>query len=785
MKYKKLEDLEEGLSGEPTLNLRDILAPYVYRWPVFVIASMLTVFFAFIYLRYAKPVFQVDSMLLIKDEKNGGSNNEILNQLDLFSSSKIVDNEIDILKSKTLMREVVNRLHLDVTLKSEGRVIAVDVYNNKPVVIKILEIKRSCYGRPYTLSFPNSKTFLLQDPATEETFKGELGKLQQNKLGSFIISATPYLRNNLKNDFQVIFLNPEGVVAQYVSLLSIEPSSKQSTVLRISLNSTVPERGRDIVNTLIAVYNEASLKDKNQTVKNSIDFINERLKLITVELTDVEKNVEDFKSTQGLTDISGEASLFLESVRTTDAQLNEVNLKLGVIRNIRRSINEGFKEQKLPSTLGIDDRVLVEQISQLYALELQKVNLLATLPASNPVFKPIDEQIKNFKSNITSSLDGLENTLENMRKGLTNYNSRYESSIKKIPGQEREFITIKRQQSIKENLYLFLLQKKEEAILSYASAAADTRVVEPASVSLGPISPKRNTILLGALAAGLLLAFLYVFIKELLNNRVRSVKDVKRLTEVPLLGEIAQQEANELITVNNRSAMAEQLRSMRINLQYLGGRKGKESKGVVTLLTSSMSGEGKSFVACNLAAVHAISGKKTVILELDLRKPKVSRYLNLKSNIGLSNYLIGKAEIEKIIQPLDGYTNISVIGSGPLPPNPSELLAGEEMEVLINYLKEHYDEIIIDTPPIGLVIDAQILARFADITLFLVRQGITFKSQLSKISELQQEQKFPKMNVVLNGVKLGENYGYGYYTSDAHKGNMLISFFRVFKKRLI
>ena len=784
MKNNSLEDLGESTNQESSESLNDILSPYLYRWPVFLIGIIISFSTAMVYLRYAIPNYQISSLLLIKDDKDAGANNDILKQLDLFTVSKEVENEIEIIKSKTLIQEVVNRLNLDISQKNVGKIISREVYYTRPVIISTNDINESFYGKPYFLSFPDNKNFLLEDQETQEIIKGEIGEIQKNKIGVFKVTPTKYFKKELNKSLEIIFLNPNHVITEIGSKLKIESSSNNSSVLKITFTSTVPDKGKDIINTLVKVYNEESLKDKNQTVKNSIDFINERLKLIVVELNDVEGNVENFKSTQGLTDITGEASLFLENVKTTDAQLNEVNLKLGVIRNIRNTLKQDFIEKKLPSTLGIEDAVLVAQISQLYTLELQKTNLLATLSPTNPVFTPIDDQIKNLKFNISSSLNGLEKSLENIRNSLTKYNNRYENSIKKLPGQEREFISIKRQQSIKENLYLYLLQKREEAILSFASAAADTRVIESANVLPTPISPKKDVVFLGALIGGLLLAFAYVYLLEILNDRIRSAKDVKKFCNINILGEIIQQESSELIVENSRSAMAEQLRSLRTNLQYVKFRNTTDKKGSITLLTSNMSGEGKSFVACNLAAVYALSEKKTILLELDLRKPKVSQYLGLKNKEGFSNYFIGQANISDIIQPLAGFNNFSVISSGPIPPNPAELLIEERLDKLFNYLRANYDEIIIDSPPVGLVIDAQILSTYADATLFIVRQDVTFKKQLVNMKE--RELKFPKLNIVLNGVKsyrgYGYGYGYGYYGSE--KNNKWKFSFRNLKKRL-
>lgn len=766
-----LQDQTEGQK----IDLRAYFRKYLFHWPVFVVGLILCLSIGFLYLRYATPVYMVNSTLLIKDDKKGGAaaGSDILNDLDVFGSSKVVDNEIEIFKSKTLMRKVVDRLNLMITYKAAGRVIDSDVYNKRPVQIGVVAIDSIWYGKTLSLTIPNANTYELTDPLSGKIFRGSLNTLQRNSFGIYKVIKLP--GSTLNENLTITVEDPDLVVDRYLSLLTLALTSKQSTVLNLSLQTTVPQRGKDVLNTLIQVYNEASLTDKNRTTQSTIQFIDDRLKLISGELTEVEKDVEGFKSSRGLTDISNDANLYLDNVKTNDAKISEVNLQLSVINDIQRYINSSSIQEKLPSTLGINDPVLLNQINQLSELQLQRDKLLATTTADNPLVQPITKQIETTRAGIKTNIENISSSLQNTKDNLEGNSNQYLGSIKKLPGQERQLISIKRQQTIKETLYLYLLQKKEEAALSYASAVADSRIVDPAFYVKSPIKPKKPLIVLVSFILGLLLPIGYVYAKDALTNKIQKNTDISNLTSAPILGEIFFNDNDGTIVVDakSRTAIAEQFRSIRTNMQFLHGRS-DDKKGKVTLLTSSMSGEGKSFVTSNLATAMAISGKKTVLLELDLRKPKVSKYLSLVNKTGLSNYLIGKAEIEQIIQPSGVHSNFFVIGSGPIPPNPAELLIHKEIEILIEYLKSHFDEIFIDTPPIGLVTDAQILARLADSTLYLVRQDVTFKDQVKNLEILYRSKKFPKINVIFNGIKAGgkfgygygNGYGYGYYSDD-------------------
>ncbi|MET4081160.1 tyrosine-protein kinase Etk/Wzc [Pedobacter sp. UYP30] len=782
---------------DQAINFREIFDKYLYHWPVFVVGVLLCLTAAFFYLRYTQEVYSVNSVLLIKDEKNSPTpGGDILSDLDIFGSSKTVDNEIEILKSKTLMSRVVKRLNLTLSYHVEGRVIKPDIYKNKPVDIGVVQMDSLWYGTTLNLTFPTLETYQLVEPESGKKVTGILDSLQKNIFGIFKIEPNQNFNNWMTKKSNPIFLSindPQIVIDNYLKNLTVAVASKQSTVLDLTLETTVVERGKAVLNTLVQVYNEAALADKNRTTQSTMDFIDVRAKLISGELNDAEKDVERYKSARGLTDLSSDASVFLDNVKANDAKLSEVNLKLSVIEDIRRYVNSNSPGEKLPSTLGIEDPTLLAQINQLGELQLQKDNLIATTGENNPRLLPIESQIETLRSGIKASVENIYESVTNTKKSLEGTGSQIQGTIKKVPGQERQLIGLERKKSIKETIYLYLLQKKEEAALSYASAVADSRIVDPAYGDSIPVKPKKQLVFLAALVLGFLLPMGYVYGKDALNNKVETSGDISKLTNTPLLGEVLYEDGSNAIVVtgNSRKAIAEQFRAIRTNMQFLHGKQ-QPGVGKVTLFTSSMSGEGKSFVASNIAAAMAIAGKKTVLLELDLRKPKVSKYLDLKNKIGLSNYLIGKASIEDIVKQTSIDPNFYVIGSGPIPPNPAELLIQSEIDDLLTYLRANFDEILIDSPPIGLVTDAQILARLTDATIYLVRQDVTFKHQIRNLEQLYQGKKFPKLNLVLNGVKMGgrygygygNGYGYGYYSDDAAKTKVgLGSFLKDIVKR--
>ncbi|RZL05517.1 MAG: polysaccharide biosynthesis tyrosine autokinase, partial [Pedobacter sp.] len=421
-----------------------------------------------------------------------------------------------------------------------------------------------------------------------------------------------------------------------------------------------------------------------------------------------------------------------------------------------------------PSTMGISDPSLAALINKLSELQLQRERLISTTPEGHPMFATLDNQIATTKSSIRENVRSIRNSLQSTQGQLQSNNNRFMASIKELPSDERQLVSIKRQQSIKENLYVYLLQKREEAALGSSSSMAFSKTVDEAFVD-GTERPLAYTF---ALLAGLLIPAGWVFGRRLLNNRVTSIKDIELITSVPVSTELFYEDSDSPIVIQPKSGyvVGEQFRSLRTDLQYLHNKK---DRGRVTLITSSIASEGKSFVTSNLGVTLAASGRKTIILELDMRKPKISQNFSLEQQKGLSDYLQGNAAKHEIIQPSEIHAGLSIIPTGALPDNPSELLEQVELDQLINWLRTEYDDILIDTPPIYLVTDALILSRLTDAALYLVRQNHTYKVHLEFIEQLRKDGKMPKMKIVFNGVQMkGEHrYGYGYYV-DGQKASL-------------
>ncbi|WP_369826607.1 GumC family protein [Siphonobacter sp. BAB-5405] len=543
-------------------------------------------------------------------------------------------------------------------------------------------------------------------------------------------------------------------------------------MIQLTIEDAVPEKGEAILNRLIDEYNTAAVADKNKTASNTLKFLDERLGLVSGELQNVEKNVEQYKTAQGITDLSAQAQSFLQTVQQNDANLNQVNLQLGAIQDVEKYISSRSNERVgAPSTLGLSDPVLLGLITKVSELELQREQLARTTADQSPIVQSLEGQIRNMKANIRENVEATKTMLTTSKNQMLATNRKMEGVIRTIPQKERSLIDISRQQAIKNDLYTFLLQKREETALSFASTIADSRTVDAARSSNSPVKPVGKMIFALFALVGLVIPVGAMTAKDAMNNRVMRRTDVEEVTTVPILGEVVKsKEADRLIMApQNRSVISEQIRTIRTNLQFL--KSATDSQ--VLLFTSSISGEGKSFVSLNLGASLALVDRPTVILEMDLRKPKLREALGMSNSTGISNYLIGEATLEEALHPIPGYENYFIMPSGPVPPNPSELLSSPRLEQMFQELRDRFTYVLVDSPPIGLVTDAQLIAPFADSTLYMVRHDVTPKHYLKMIDTLYKEQRFQKLNIILNGVGEGEayyySYSYGYYGEDEKK----------------
>ena len=752
------KDIVEGHEG---LSLNNLIKKFTYHWPLFVMSFIVCLAAGYIYFRYSVPVYEVKAAIIIKDERKGAGYN-VLKELDLVDKTVVQETEMELLKSKSLVGQAVHELELYVRYIEEGRVKKSDIYDETPIHFKILTEPTSFYGKEievqilndgkYSVIFPDGNSVQTKLNETQ-TFKQAKWKLEKNGQASKDI-AGDYIKIKISD--------PAAVTSNFQERLKVGFTNKSKAVVGLSIEEINAKRGIDFLNKLIEVYNVGSINDKNQVAKNTMAFLDERLSYLTSELSLIEKEVEQYKSSKRITDISSESQLYLEAAKDKDNQLNSVKFKIQVLEEISRYINTSSVTEPMPAIFGIDDAILQAQLSSFNMLLAERERMLATAGPKSPLLEIKEQQIHSARKAIEENLISLRNVLEASERELESQSHKIESSIRQIPTIEREFISIKRQQTIKEQLYLFLLQKREEAGLTYASAVADSKMVDTAHTTNIPVSPRKSLVIQLSLALGLILPFSYIYLKDLLNNKVISLEDLRKLSQIPLLGGITykQSDSNIMITPQSKSTIAEQFRAIRTNLHYIHGK--ENEFGRVSLVTSSISGEGKTFFAVNMAISLSIANRKVILLEMDLRKPKLSKYLGLENNHGLSQYLVGLTSLEAVIRKSGVHENLDVISSGPVPPNPSEMLMGTAMDQLIGKLKQEYDDIIIDTAPIGLVADAQIISRFANATIFIIRHGYSHKSQVNSIEVLYRENKLPGMSIVLNGVNMGGRFGYGY-----------------------
>jgi tyrosine-protein kinase Etk/Wzc len=765
-------------------DIKSVINKYLFHWPLFLIFVTAALILATIYLKFAKPTYEVKATILIKDNgKEPDAKRDMTDEIGITNPTNGVENEMEIIKSQNLIKQVVNDLQLWATYKKVDGLSSVDLYKDSPVKFILLKPDGKLNDKSIVLSVKDAKTFLFKSPDGQQR-EYAFGQNYVSDFGTWKLEPTASIAKYTNTVIKIILTDPNIATLDYQKSIDASLANKLATSITLLVTDKVPQRGKDILNDLITNYNLWSSNEKNKEAKSTLDFLDQRIASLTGELSASEKGIEGFKSSRGLTDFSSDSKIRLENLQANDANLNDVNIKLNVIEGVERYINANQNTEKAPATLGFVDPALSNSIEKLSQLQLQHDKLSATLPLTNPDFEPINNQIRNAKSAIKENVKNIKDALLTTKRNLQSYNQKFESSIKSMPSEERKYISIKRQQLSKESLYTFLLQKREEVAVKYASTLQNNRVVDQ-SYANEPANPAKSAYGV-ALLLGLIIPIGLIYGREKINNTITDVKEITDVLKAPVVSEIPYQTSPDIFVVNDNStnSVSEQLRALRMKLFYL--HQEKES-GRVTLITSSIPNEGKSFISVNLSTVLAFAFKKTVVLELDLRKPKISESFKLsRYHRGISDYLNGKATKSEIIRPSGTVENLDVISSGSIVNNPSELLEKKELKNLIEQLRLEYDDIIIDSPPVHLVPDATVLSRIADTTLYVVRQGITEKVELNYINELIDQRQLQQINIVFNGIERMK-YGYGYrfdnnYYSKTKKG-FLSSLFNDFGHR--
>lgn len=746
------------------IDLRDIFFKVLRHWYWYLIALAIGWFGARNYLKQYTPIYGVKTTLLIMDEwsKPRGSN-DIVAQLNM-GGNKILDNEMEIIKSRPLISKVVDNLGLTVSYWQEGEDRDTELYNESPVKLEVTKVGN---GASFFIEPLGKGKYRVLNGAKQKIRTFAYGQKVKSAYGSFRV-----FRQNTRSDTATLpviirLQSKESALNSLTASLKVGYLNETSTVISVSMETATPAKGVDILNNLLQEYTFTTLESKNRAATNTLRFIDERLKLVSRELGDVEQNVETYRRDKNITDLSTEASLFLDRVQANDARLNEIDMNLKVLEGVEKYVKGNQVGNMAPAMLGVNDPVLTSYVSRLSELESERTELAQTVQPGNPYLQTLNTQMRNVKQAIAENLRNQKNNMLVSRNSLKAMNNRLEGNISAIPRKEREYLGIKRQAGVKESLYLLLLQKREETALIYASTVNDSQVVNPPHATPGPIRPNGQQIQNYALMVALLIPTVLIFLKEFLKITVESKKEIEANTGLKVFGEISRvpgAQAEQIIDSHSRSFVSEQVRIIRSNMQYLFTDL-TASTGKTILVTSSTAGEGKTFVALNMAASLALLDKKVIIMGLDMRKPKVNDYLDVDNKTGLSNYLIGQArEVE--ITCATSQKNLYIAPSGPIPPNPSELLATERIAKLIAFYRNRFDYIVIDTPPVALVTDALLLAPLADATFYIVRHEKTTKQQLAAITDLIENNHFKSFNIIFNAVNYknlpGYAYGYGY-----------------------
>ncbi|SFZ94014.1 capsular exopolysaccharide family [Flaviramulus basaltis] len=752
-----------------------ILTNYLRYWYLFLICATICVALAFLYLRYkVTPVYYVSGKILLNDKENGGgdaSGLESLNNLGLIKMSRNIQDEIGVLRSYDLMETTIEELGLSVGYFIEGRFNEVEIYE-KSIPFKVVindSVPILQYGTLGSILVIDEFSYELQTIDSDENIKKEtynFGEELVTDFGQFhlVLNEGMY---DLKSQSPVIvrFRNVKAIASNYNNGLQVYPVYENGGgLLQLGLTDAIPQRGVDLINKLINVYARKSAEHKNTLAKSTLKLIDERLELLTTDLDIAEKGVENYKQRNDLTNVSSDAARFIQMADEADRELVTLRTEINALNSLESSLSQSSAGSFSPiSSFNIQNSILTSSIISYNEIIQKRRNLVSASGTGNPMLPEIDRQLSDAKNIILGNVRSIKLELTRSQRDIINKSAQYRSKISTVPTAERALLEINRDQGLKQNLYLFLLQKREEEALSISVPFSDTRIIEAPRSGSFPTNGGKMPVYLGALLFGMFIPFVWVFAKDKLNTKILDKGDIEEITDNPILGTIASNKGKEVVVVseNNITPVAELFRLMRHNLKFLS--QGKSNQ--VVMVTSAKQGEGKTFVSINLGASLAITGKKVVVLGFDLRVPKLMKDLGLTYDYGLSDFIVDtKIKVDDIIMPYNKVNNLFFIGSGAIPPNPGELLLSERVEELIKELKKVYDYIIIDTPPIGKVADAYSLSRFVDSTLFVVRYDYTKKEELNIINEISKSNKLNPLMIVLNDAKMDKSgiYSYGY-----------------------
>ena len=788
MKETDFNEAQE--SKEENIDVKELLFKYLIHWPWFVGAVVACLIAAWVYLYTSTPVYNISSTVLIKDDKKGGSAGmlsglESLGLDGMISSSQNIDNEIEVLRSKTIVKEVVEDLGLYISYADEDEFPSRNMYKTSPVQVSLTPQEADLLEEPMMVKMalqPQGSmdvTVKIDDdeyqkhfeklPAVFPTDKGTLAFFltPDSVLSSKRTSEETTNLEKTTRNITATINKPLTVAKWCCKNMTIEPTSKTTSVAVISLKNSNVQRGKDFINKLLEMYNINTNNDKNEVAQKTAEFINERIGIISKELGSTEKDLESFKRGAGITDLTSDAQIALTGSAEYEKKRVENQTQINLLQDLQKYMqNEGY--EVLPSNIGLQDLNLAAAINRYNDVLVERKRLLRTSTENNPTIINLDTSISAMKENVQVSLDRVLRGLFITKADLDREASRYSRRISEAPGQEREFVSIARQQEIKAGLYLMLLQKREENAITLAATANNAKIIDEAIADDAPVAPRSKITYLIALILGVGIPVGVIYLLELTKFKIEGRADVEKLTSAPIVGDIPLTDEKQgaiAVFENQNNLMSETFRNVRTNLQFMLGNDKK-----VILVTSTVSGEGKSFISGNLAISLSLLGKKVVIVGLDIRKPGLNKVFNIsKREQGITQYLANpEKNLMDLVQLSDVSKNLYILPGGTVPPNPTELLARDGLDKAIETLKKNFDYVILDTAPVGMVTDTLLIGRVADLSVYVCRADYTRKNEYTLINELIDGNKLPNLCTVINGLdlkkrKYGYYYGYGKY----------------------
>ncbi|MDN5349505.1 MAG: tyrosine-protein kinase Etk/Wzc, partial [Bacteroidales bacterium] len=772
----------QSYQQEETIDLKALFFKFTRFWYLFAISIFIALLVAFLFNKYTKPVYEVKTSVLVKDDKTKMDPSALLGGLGL-STQQNLQNEIGILMSYSLSDRVVKSLDFEVSYFEEDGFVKKELYLNAPFTVEVDFNKDQAVNLPYSLKINDNGTYTLAaegenisqyDYKTGKPLAGAKEKV--NWSGSFSFGEWV---DNEHNRFRIVLnekydpevhntTNLSFTLNDYQSLLrtlrgfTIEPINREASILEISLKGNIKEKSADFLNRLTSLYLQRGLDKKNQIAENTIEFIDQQLVDIQDSLSKAEIDLQDFQTSNELMNIDFQSQQVFEYLKELEQQKAELMVKSKYYRSLQNYIQVNLDElDKLvaPSAMGIEDPLLNRLVQELVNLSAAKAEQMLSSTEKHPTVVSIDMQIVNTKKTLLENINNIILNSDMAMNNLDNRISALEQELNKLPSTQRLLLGYQRKFQLNDAIYTFLMQKRAEAQITKASNLADNEILDRAEATLSAqVFPKKSLNYTIALLLGLLIPVGYILGRDYLNDKLVDRKEIEIITKLPIVGQVLHnnKETQLVVADSPKSSISESFRSVRTNIEYLV--QGKEKS--IILVTSDMVSAGKTFVSINLASIYAMYGKKTVLLGFDLRKPKIYQDFGLSNSNGLSSYLINKNSLDEIIQPSGKVENFDLIMAGPVPPNPAELIASEKCKTLFDELRERYDYIIIDTPPVGLVTDAFLLMKHTDVNLFIVRQNYTHKKIFESIIKDIEDRNIP-MNILVNDIRMGGGYGYG------------------------